>query len=115
MTIKCACELNVTMDNYPACLDCAMIMHFDRDDCIHCFMDALPSNQYTDADIDAMYEQYLSGQCSNPDCIDGIVHGGEYITRYGDVDWYTYDCTECKTAKRHVWSDTAIQDEFIPF
>jgi hypothetical protein len=33
--------------------------------------------------------------CDDPRCDNGTIIGDEYVTREGDVDNYTWDCSTC--------------------
>lgn len=34
--------------------------------------------------------------CGDPDCTDGVVDGGEYLSHAGDIGNYFYDCPVCR-------------------
>ena len=93
------------LTDYPVCDTCATVAHFPhRQDCIHCFMLERPSNTITETDLDAMARE--SGQCQDERCVNGTIVGDEFITRAGDVDNYTWDCSTCNpTPKVYTWDD----------
>lgn len=60
----------------------------------------------------AMAHEFGAEPCDDPRRENGTIVGDEYVTRDGEVDNYTWDCTEC-----HANPSVYTWDEFteVPF
>jgi hypothetical protein len=107
---ECVVCGNEHLGDYPACSDCAMTVHFPhRQDCVHCFMQDIPSTPITGDDLDAMERESFLGRlaidqpdtrpafdwCEDDRCIGGVIVGTERICSDGTVDTYDQPCPTC--------------------
>jgi hypothetical protein len=60
----------------------------------------------SNADLINLAHELGAEPCGDPRCENGTIIGDEYVTRDGDVDNYTWDCSQCNpTPSIYTWDD----------